>query len=226
MSDGPRRFEHEDLREQDFQHADLADAVFVDCRLAGARFRGADLTGARFTGCRGWEADAPAGTDFAFATLNEASFERCELSMAVFSRARGYDLLLDECQAQGADFSHLDTRMPVATRIPTVACTLRGCNLAYADLSGVDLSGADLSGSRLTEAVLDDCSLRDADLSGCDLHNLSGRRLVLAGADLRGATFNCLDPRLLDLSGVRITPEQVPMLLAPLGVIIDVSATA
>jgi hypothetical protein len=44
---------------------------------------------------------------------------------------------------------------------------------------------------------------------------------VLAGADLRGAVFNNLDPRVIDLRGVRITPAQVAMLVEPLGVVID-----
>lgn len=194
----------------------------MGCRLSGASFRGADLSGAHFVACKAWEPDTPEGADFSFANLREARFERCDLSMATLSRARGYDLLLEDCQAQGADFSQLDTRMPLAIQEPPVACTLRGCNLSHADLSRIDLSGADLSGSRLLEALLDDSSLRGADLSGCDLNNISGRGLDLTGADLRGATFNNLDPRRVDLTGVRITPEQVTMLLEPLGIVLDV----
>ncbi len=171
--------------------------------------------------CKAWEADATDGADFGFADLREARFERCDLSLASFSRARGYDLVLEGCQAQGADFSQLDTRMPLAISEPPVACTLRHCNLSHADLSRIDLSGADLSGSRLLEALLDDSSLRGADLSGCDLNNISGRGLDLTGADLRGATFNNLDPRRVDLTGVQITPDQVTMLLAPLGIVLD-----
>jgi fluoroquinolone resistance protein len=217
----PRRHTGEDLRGQDFGRADLAGSVFLDCRLSGASFRSADLGGARFEGCRAWEPDSPEGADFTYANLREASFVRCDLSMAVLSRCQAYDLTLLDCQAQGADFSQMDTRLPVATRTPLVACRLRGCNLAYADLSRVDLSGADLTGSRLIEALLDDCCLRDATLVDCDLHNLSGRAMVLAGADLRGAVFNNLDPRVIDLRGVRITPAQVAMLVEPLGVVID-----
>ena len=173
-----------------------------------------------FSGCRAWEADeAPA--DFSYADLREAVFERCDVSMASFHRARAYDLSLSECQAQGADFSQLDTRLPVQTRTPMVRCTMSRCNLSYADLARIDLTGADLSGSRLLEANLDECCLRDADLRDADLNNVSGRGFDIAGADLRGAVFNNLDPRHLDLQGVRIRPEQVPLLLEPVGVVIE-----
>jgi fluoroquinolone resistance protein len=243
----PAAFVGEDLRGRDFAGADLTERRFENCRLAGASFRRAILCGATFIGCRAWEpsagpasdaerssapgeavgsnelsskADATAGADFAFADLREAVFQRCDVSMCRFERARGYDLLLEDCQAQGAGFGHLDTRLPIATREPLVRCALRRCNLAYADLSHVDLSGADLSGSRLVEALLDETSLRGADLSGADLNNMSGRGVILAGADLRGAVFNNLDPRELDLTGARITPEQALALLEPLGVIV------
>lgn len=225
----PAAFVGEDLRGRDFAGADLTERRFEDCRLAGASFRRATLCGAHFVGCRAWEpsakelpwqADAPAGADFSFADLREAVFERCDVSLCRFERARGYDLRLEDCQAQGAGFGHLDTRLPIATREPLVRCTLRRCNLAYADLSHVDLSGADLSGSRLVEALLDEASLRGADLTGADLNNVSGRGVILAGADLRGAVFNNLDPRQLDLTGVRITAEQALTLLEPLGVIV------
>jgi len=219
-------FEHQDLRDADFDRQDLTGCRFVNCRISGASFRGADMVGAYFEGCAGWEANAKGatadtGVDFSFADLREAGFVRCDLSLARLVRIRGYDLTMEHCQLQGADLSHADFALPIATREPPVAAVLRHCNLSHADLSHVDLTGADLSGSRLMEALLHETCLRRADLSGTDLNNVSGRGMILAGADLRNAAFNGLDPRLVDLTGVRITSGQAPMLLGALGIILS-----
>jgi uncharacterized protein YjbI with pentapeptide repeats len=73
----------------------------------------------------------------------------------------------------------------------------------------------------MVEALLHNTVLDQARFTGSDLSNMSGKGMSLIGADLRGAIFNNLDPRELDLSEVRITIDQALLLLAPLGVVID-----
>ena len=53
------------------------------------------------------------------------------------------------------------------------------------------------------------------------LENIEGRGLVLIGADLRGATFNNLNPREMDLTGVRVDAEQGMLLLQAMGIRFD-----
>jgi uncharacterized protein YjbI with pentapeptide repeats len=74
----------------------------------------------------------------------------------------------------------------------------------------------------MVEALLHNTVLDQVRFNGSDLSNMSGKGMSLVGADLRGAIFNNLDPRELDLSEVNITIDQALLLLAPLGVIIDV----
>ncbi|MCZ6658828.1 MAG: pentapeptide repeat-containing protein, partial [Gammaproteobacteria bacterium] len=61
----------------------------------------------------------------------------------------------------------------------------------------------------------------DVDFTGTDLSNIHGKGMSLVGADLRGAIFNNLNPREIDLTGVRITLDQALWLLDPMGVVIE-----
>jgi uncharacterized protein YjbI with pentapeptide repeats len=58
-------------------------------------------------------------------------------------------------------------------------------------------------------------------LTGCVLDNVEARGLVLIGADLRAARFNHLDPRQIDLTGVRMNAERGLEVLRTLGIEID-----
>ena len=100
---------------------------------------------------------------------------------------------------------------------------MSNCNFAYGDLSNTFLKGCKLTDNRMVEALLHNCVLDDAVFTGSDLSNISGRGMSLKGADLRGATFNNLNPREIDLYGVQITLEQTLWLLLTLGVEVDTS---
>jgi uncharacterized protein YjbI with pentapeptide repeats len=78
----------------------------------------------------------------------------------------------------------------------------------------------------MVEALLHNAMLDGVCFHGSDLSNVSGKGMSLLGADLRGASFNNLDPRELDLSGVKITPDQTLLLLRPLGVEVDLDDEA
>ena len=61
----------------------------------------------------------------------------------------------------------------------------------------------------MTETLLHGTNLQRACLQNNEMHNLAAEGLSLQGADLRGSIFNNLDPRLIDLSDVIMTPEQM-----------------
>lgn len=220
-----RVFHDEDLSGSDYGGADLTGAAFHGCTLSGARFRHADLTGATFVRCRAFPADGEgAGADFSYATLREVRFDRCDLTTAVFAGARAYDLVLEHCQLQGADFSGCDFSLPIRGASTLASFRMHGCNFAFGDLSNTFLRECVLTDNRMIDLIAHNCCLADADLSGSDLNGLSGRGLDLTGADLRRTSFNSLDPREVTLEGVRMGLPQGLQILDALGILIDPDA--
>jgi fluoroquinolone resistance protein len=219
-------FHDQDLTGADFANADLAAATFQGCTLTGANFRHADLTEALFVGCRAFPKDDPGvedaePVDFSYATLTEARFERCDLTTALFCNASAYDLSLDQCQIQGADFSSCDFSLPIRGAATLAGFRMTNCNFAFGDLSNTYLKDCVLTGNRMIDALAHNCSLSGADLSGSDLNGLTGQGLDLSGADLRGARFNTLDPRQVNLAGVRMGLAQGLAILDQLEIVID-----
>jgi fluoroquinolone resistance protein len=162
--------------------------------------------------------------DFSYATLKEARFERCDLTTALFSNASAYDLSLDQCQIQGADFSSCDFSLPIRGAATLASFRMTACNFAFGDLSNTYLHECVLTGNRMIDVLANNCTLTNADLSGSDLNGLTGQGLDLAGADLRGASFNSLDPRQVNLAGVRMGLAQGLAILDRLEIVIDPEA--
>jgi uncharacterized protein YjbI with pentapeptide repeats/beta-lactamase regulating signal transducer with metallopeptidase domain len=122
----------------------------------------------------------------------------------------------DGCDFAGVDWRGRDLR----------GIQLHGANLSDADLRGADLRDADLSGSNLQGARLDGAKLQGTKLSGIAISGnlirnvdlsqvqLAGDSVDAAGLDLAtlrtllnscaGCSFNGLDVRGKDLSGLRI----------------------
>jgi len=214
-------YEQADLSGQSFAQQELSGATFDGCTLVGCSFRGADLADARFSHCNGFSPDTDQSADFAFANLREARFEHCDLTAADFSNTRSYDLHFHNCQIQGVDLTGSDFMLPVGARSQLAAFTMTGCNFAYGNLSNTFLKGCKFIECRMVEAAIHNCVLDDVTFTGSDLSNVSGTAVSLKGADLREALFNNLDPRKIDMTGVRITPAQTLWLLEPLGVIVE-----
>jgi len=212
-----------DLSNRDLRQADLNGARFENCLLLNSNFRGAMLCGASFERCRLFDPETGRGADFSYADLREARFSGCDLTTVSFTHCRAYGLALEHCQAQGADLSNADFALPIGRGVTSgfAEFTMDHCNFAYGDLSNTFLKACRLTNNRMVEALLHNTVLDGACFTGSDLCNISGKGLRLVGADLRGASFNNLDPRRLDLTGVQITADQALLLLAPLGVAID-----
>lgn len=198
-----------------FREAGLSGARFLDCTFVNCTFRSADLTDCRFEGCRFYDGERDLACDFSYADLRRSRFERTDLTTAKLQRTRAFGIELVTCQATGADFSDADFKLGTGA---FCSATFDGCNLAYADFSRTNLTECVLTGCRLNHAVFHNAVLERADLSGTALESIEAKGLVLAGADLRGATFNNLNPREMDLTGVRVDPEQGLELLRAMGI--------
>lgn len=212
-------FNNEDLCDRDFTGEDLNGALFDTCSLIRSCFKQCDLRNARFIDCKFYAAQEP-GVEFSYSNLREARFVHCDLTTAQFGNIKGYDLTLKDCQLTGADFAKADFRLPVG-QIDLASLTMTGCNFSYGNLSHCFLKGAVLTENRMIEVLAHNTVLDEACFDGSDLSNLSGRGMSIRGADLRGARFNNLNPREIDLSGVRITVEQAPWLLDALGIVLE-----
>ena len=204
--------------ETSFRQADLAGASFCDCVFLACTFRSASLTDCRFDGCRFYDGESDRSCDFSYADLRRCRFDHCDLTTAKFPSVRAFGIELIACQASGADFGNADFGMGTGT---FYSATFDACNLAYADFSRTNLTECVFTGSRLPHASFNDAVLERADLSGAALEGIEGRNLVLIGADLRGATFNNLNPREMDLTGVRVDPEQGLVLLQAMGIRVE-----
>jgi fluoroquinolone resistance protein len=215
-----RVWKDKDLSGQSFAGEDLSGLRLLNCRIVAVSFRGADLSSTSFEHCTGFDAEVQSGVDFSYANLREASFAHCDLTAAEFANISGYELSFAHCQLGGVSLAGADFRLPIGDVSDLTAFTMHHCNFAYGDLSNVYLKGCTLTDNRMIEMQLHNASLEEVILNGSDLCNVTGTALSLQGADLRGAIFNNLDPRHIDLEGVRITLEQSLQLLEPLGVIV------
>lgn len=222
MSD-ERVWKDQDLSGRSFAGEDLSGLQLLNCQIVAASFRGADLSGSSFDNCVGFDPDSDTCTDFSFANLREASFTHCDLTAAEFCNISGYELSFEHCQMGGVSLAGADFRLPIGDVSDLTAFTMDHCNFAYGDLSNVYMRGCTLTDNRMIEMQLHNASLDDVVLNGSDLSNVTGTALSMKGADLRGAIFNNLDPRKIDLEGVRVTLEQSLQLLEPLGVIVTLN---
>ena len=216
-----KQYNSVDFSGQDLSGAELNDCVFVDCRFGGTSFRAADLSRSEFEHCHFNNDDSTRPADFSQAQLRECLFSQCNLTVVDFIRTRAYELQFDKCQLQGADLSKSDFRMPFGHSSALNAFTMCGCNFSYGSLANTYLAGCTLQDCRMTEACFDYCDLTEADLRGSELHNITATGVTLKGADLRGATFNNINPRLIDLTGVKIHFSQLSLLLEPLGIVVE-----
>ena len=202
----------------EFRGRDLSGARFGTCTFIDCSFRSAELAECSFDRCRLYDPDRETGCDFSFAVLTHARFEGCDLTTVSFRRSRAFGIELIRCQAAGIDFSGSDFGLGAGDAI---AASFIDCNLAYAEFSYTALNGADFSGSRLSHSIWHDADLAGADLSRCRLDNIEAKGLTLRGADLRGAQFNQLDPRLIDLSQVKMFADQGLIVLRTLGIDVE-----
>lgn len=206
-----------------FAHGDLHDCTFSDCDFAGCNFRGANLSHTSFEHCEFNDSAAEHPADFSQSTLRECHFQRCNLSVVDILRCSGYGLVFEHCQMQGADLSKSDFTLPIGdTRLADLI--IRDCNFSFGNLSNNYLAGCEITSTRMIEACLDYVDLSKSNLQDSELHNIAAIGLIITDADLRGATFNNLNPRDIDLEGVKLHPSQLLMLVEPLGVDVQIDA--
>lgn len=203
-----------------FQTDEISDCVFIDCQFKNCNFSSTKLKDCGFKNCQLYDSETETGSIFRFANIIACQFERCDLSMADFSRANLYRTELAHCQAQGADFSQVTIESKIGGKISLRDFSASESNLAYSDFTGADLQEASITGCRLIHSVLNEANLEGAILTDNELHAINAERLTLRGADLRGSGLDGLDVREIDMNGVTIDEAQQRVLLEALGITI------
>jgi fluoroquinolone resistance protein len=196
----------------------LERALFRRCRLIRCRFGNAELRDATFETCNFVDDEGHSGVQFAFARLESARFERCDLSFARIEHGELHGIEMAACNLRGAGFAKNDFSKVFGRKVVSNAATFSDCNLELSDLSDARLSDCDLSKSNLREAVLRNADLEGADLSDANLDKAVTDGARMSRANLRGARISGL--RLSDLSGfagMMISADQQHMLLSELG---------
>ncbi|MGR5456520.1 pentapeptide repeat-containing protein, partial [Vibrio alfacsensis] len=97
---------------------------------------------------------------------------------------------------------------------------ITGCNLSYANLERQVLEKCELFANRWIGANLMGASLKESDLSRGVFSADAWSQFRFQGADLCHVDLEGLDPRRVDLTGVKICDWQQEQLLEPLGLVV------
>ncbi|WP_110457092.1 Qnr family pentapeptide repeat protein [Shewanella algidipiscicola] len=207
--------------EHDFSGEDLQQQHYRDCHFYRCRFNHADLSDCQFERCQFVESGDLLGCDFSYATLTNASFKQCNLSMSLFRGSRCFGAEYRDNNLQGADFHRASFTNYITQKSYFCSGYITGCNLAYSNFDGVLLEECELFDNRWRGANLNGASMRGADLSGGEFSADQWGSFDLRGANLTRVELEGLDPRVVPLEGVIINQWQQAQLLAPFGLIIS-----
>ncbi|WP_413735117.1 Qnr family pentapeptide repeat protein [Sodalis sp. RH21] len=206
---------NEKIQRGEFTGAELVGLRFMDCD-----FSGADLCDTRFTDCHFWDGENQKGCNFSRAQLKDASFKRCDLSMADFRHANGLGIEISECRAQGADFRGASFMNMITTRTWFCSAYITKSNLSYANFSKVILEKCELWENRWSGAHITGATFDGSDLSGGEFQAFDWRSASFRHCDLTGSELGELDIRSQDLDGVKLDSHQVEGLMSRLGIIV------
>ena len=157
--------------------ADLSRVVgsgveFDEVLFEGAQFVKADLTRVVFRGC------SHPKSNFTQALLQDAVFERGDLSAAQFKLAVLKDTEFsqvvlaeadfDQARCQGTRFAQMDL-----TAVKNLPHSLAGCGFTDCQLTGKDFSRRDLTKADFSKSNLSGASFKEAHLTGARLQDCS-----------------------------------------------------
>ncbi|EEX92304.1 quinolone resistance determinant QnrC [Vibrio orientalis CIP 102891 = ATCC 33934] len=206
--------------QEDFSKRDLSGFIFSNCKFYCCSFKRTNLRDAQFIDCAFIEQGELEGCDFSYSDLRDASFKRCKLSMSYFSGANCFGLELRECDLKGANFSQASFVNHVSHQVYFCSAYITGCNLSYVNFERQLIEKCDLFENRWIGANLRGASFKGSDLSRGVFSEDCWDQFKVQGSDLSHSELYGLNPRKVDLTGVKICSWQQEQLLEQLGVIV------
>ncbi len=204
----------------DFSHQDLSEHTFINCTFIRCCFKRANLRDTQFTGCTFIEQGELEGCDFSFSDLRDASFKDCRLTMSYFNGANCFGIELRDCDLKGANFCQASFVNQVSNKMYFCSAYITGCNLTYTNFEKQIIEKCDLFENRWIGANLRNASFKASDLSRGAFSADCWGQFKMQGCDLSHSELDGLDPRKVDLTGVKICAWQQEQLLEQLGLII------
>lgn len=168
--------------------------------------------------CSFYDAESRAGCRFNGATLKEASFRSCDISMCHFNFIKALGLEISECRAQGADFSNASFMNQITTRTWFCSGFIKKSNLRYANFSRVTLEKCELWENRWDGANLSGASFAGSDLSAGQFEGIDWSSANFTDCDLTGSELGDLDLRVVNLRGARVDVQQTAVLMQRIGI--------
>ncbi|MGY4026924.1 Qnr family pentapeptide repeat protein [Aeromonas rivuli] len=203
-------------------HRFAADEVegeqFEHCLFLGCNFSWLDLRECRFVECRFYDRETEQHCLLQGCDLREASFLRCDLTLADLSRSQCLGLEMRDCQAVGINLAQASFANQITPKSYFCEAYLTGNNFSFANLESCLLERCELSNNRWQNANLRGASLVGSDLSHGEFDQFDWQSVTLTGCDLRGCDLPGLDLRRVDLQGVQISEYQQQGLLETLGI--------
>ena len=190
----------------------------VDQQFHECDFSSVDLTATEFINCSFYDAESRSGCRFNGATLKEASFRSCDISMCHFNFVKALGLEISECRAQGADFSNASFMNQITPRSGFCSAFIKKSNLRYANFSRVTLEKCELWENRWDGANVSGASFAGSDLSGGQFEGIDWSSANFTGCDLTHSELGELDLRSTNLRGATLDVQQVALLMQRIGI--------
>ncbi|WP_281223405.1 Qnr family pentapeptide repeat protein [Photobacterium sanguinicancri] len=204
----------------DFSHQNLRDSHYENCQFYRCNFERTDLRDVQFVNCKFIEQGDIEGCHFNYADLRDASFKQCQLAMANFSGANCFGIEFRECDLKGVNFQQASFVNHISHSSYFCSAYITGCNLAYTNFERQCIEKCDLFENRWNGANLLGASFKGSDLSRSEFSEDSWGQFNMENCDLSHTELYGLDPRRVNLHGVKICEWQQAQLLEPLGIIV------
>ena len=200
--------------------ASLDDLTFEHCRFIECNFSSSSMTNTRFEHCQFYHEASEVGSAFRYCNLSHAIFSDCDLRHCDFSQANWYDLALSNCRGLEMISRGVSNQKWVNERVCLQALHIQRSDLTLSDFSYAQLGESTLHDCRCSEVDWTEANLAGSQIIQCDLTGGQFDRVAIGNADLSESLFNSIDPRQIDVEGVRVTSDQLPLLVSALGLVI------
>lgn len=207
------------ISNSDFSTANLDGLRLVNCKIFNCNFEKASIQDAFFEDCEFYDKNTQNGCSFNLVDLKRTEFQRCNISMSTFKRANAFQIVINECRAQGCDFQFTNFSNIISRSALFSSAFLTKTEFRYSNFEGVHLAKCDLSESKFVSTIFSRANLEEANLTNSVFSPSQYDGLSLFKADFRNAELANIDIRKLDFSGVKILEWQQAFFIENLGII-------